>query len=145
MNTHFTLQPCYSFTPLAVCMTVLTFVACSSGPKERFESCRDRVSNGASLEQSSDCFTERSQTFLRSLERAETESEGTLNYLADRDQLLDVELDPDVNADISGRLAILQTLDERSVMMIQEDGDWRIDALELARFWAPLKEAWETE
>jgi len=145
MNTNVTAQPRYSFTTLVVCLAALTLGACSSGPKERFESCRDRVTNGASLEQSSDCFTERSQSFLLSLERAEAESEGTLNYLADRDQLLDVELDPDVNADISGRLALLQTLDDQPVMMIQEDGDWRIDALELARFWVPLKEAWETE
>ena len=145
MNTNVTAQPRHSFTTLVVCLAVLTLGACSSGPKEQFESCRDRVTNGASLEQSSDCFTKRSQSFLLSLERAEAESEGTLNYLADRDQLLDVELDPDVNADISGRLAILQTLDDQPVMMIQEDGDWRIDALELARFWVPLKEAWETE
>ena len=145
MNTNATAQSGNSFTPLVVCMVALTFVACSSGPKERFESCRDRVINGATLEQSLDCFTQRSQAFLLSLDRAETQSEGTLNYLSDRDQLLDVELDPDVNEDISGRLAILQTLDDRPVMMIQEDGEWRIVVLELARFWAPLKEAWETE
>ena len=145
MNTNVTLQFSFSFTPLTVCLAALTLVACSSEPKERFESCRDRLNSGVALEQSLDCFTERSQAFLLSLERAENESEGTLSYFADREQLLDVELDPDVNADISGRMAILRTLDEQPVMMIQEDGDWRVEVLELAHFWAPLKEAWETE
>jgi len=112
---------------------------------ERFKDCQERVSAGAALDKTLDCFSADSQKLLVALDRVESESDGTLTYLADRDQLLDVEIDPEVEPDITGRLAILRTVDGHAVVMVQEDGDWRFDALELDRFWTPLVEAWETE
>ena len=120
-------------------------LGCNQSPAERFQSCRERATSGEPLETLSDCFSARSVTMLSALHRQTEETDGALEYLAEFDALLDVQIDPDSEMDINGGIAFLKTLNNETVVMLKEDGDWRIDVMEMRSFWAPLAEALEAE
>lgn len=120
-------------------------MGCNQSPTERFQSCRERATNGESLETLSTCLSARSVTMLSALNRQTEETDGALEYLAEFDALLDVRIDPESDVDINGGIAFLRTMNNETVVMLKEDGDWRIDVMELRSFWTPLADALEAE
>ena len=134
-----------TFKGLPTVVGLMILVGCSQSPVERFEACHERVSKGDAPETVSDCFSARSQTLLSALWHQADETDGTLDYLESFDQLLDEEIDPEAEVDMHGSIVFLRTLNGQTVVMVKEDGEWRIDLMELRSFWAPLAEALEAE
>ena len=111
----------------------------------RYIACADLVSDKDMRLESLDCFTSKSKTILEGLMRESSTSRGRIDGLGRYRKLLDYDevISP---AEVHGSLALLWIKKGRrqSIVLLErspEDGKWRIDAVELVRFWSVLNTA----
>jgi hypothetical protein len=109
---------------------------------ERLNQCRDLVEDRdpERRKASLDCFDQNSREILSRL----IEQSEPLDYMGRYRKLLDFD---EILADeVYDRIAVFLVRKGRSesrVVMVLEEGEWKIDALELRNFWRPLDEAGE--
>ena len=113
----------------------------------RYIECAELVADKDTRLDSLDCFTPKSKQILVGLMREESTSKGRIGALGTYRKLLsyDEVITP---AEVYGSLAILRTKKGRRQTTVylergEKDGKWRIDAIELIRFWSVLTSAAE--
>ena len=137
----------YRSTSLAL-LVLCNAAACGpdgTGVADRYMECADLVADKDARLESLDCFTPKSREILRGLMREEETSYGMTDALGRYRKLLDYDelLTP---AEVHGSFATLHVKKGRrqnTVVFEQDetDGKWRIDAVELVRFWSVLNTA----
>jgi hypothetical protein len=145
----------YRFVSIIAC-ALLFQTGCGNEIKDRFEECRKRVENASTenaeaLNPSLSCFTKHSRHFLANLMLSQRRQGGQFEYMAGSEyQKLLGYSEMEETPTIIGDLALLNVNDgtgpsgERAVIVFaKEDGQWRIDAIELPRLWQPLNLAME--
>lgn len=123
------------WTALALLLVV---AGCSTPPEEVYE-----AAYKATQAKDRDAFvmhvTARSTALLDELDRVK--EEGNLEYLASPFRLLP-EPAKDEPTRVRGNRAevpVVRGRNQGSVMLLKEDGEWRIDLLSLPEFWKPLR------
>ncbi len=131
---------------LALIVAAWLLVSCSEAPDEVYQRAldarlaKDRVAFLA-------CFTARSQRVLERLDEVEELTRKKLTYLQDPFVLLP-ERGSHAAAKEKGnvaRIVISGGREDIEVVLLREQGEWRIEALELDAFWAPMMRSAEVE
>lgn len=131
--------------PMALATSLLLFGGCGSQEEsleERFIQCRGWVLEKESRKESMDCWTAHSRDLLERLLDQRRTSGGALDYMERYKKLLDYE-DVVAAPEVYDTIALLTVGKgkRRETIVFQLEADeWKIDALELAAFWAPLDE-----
>lgn len=130
--------------PLLVCVALITLSSgCGkddAGLEERFFECRDLLRDKETRVASLDCFSKDSRAVIAELIKQRKKTQNALNYMRNYGRLLDYETvaaPPDIRDDI-GLLLVSKGSRQETTYWIREEGEWRVDGLELAGFWAPL-------
>ena len=125
-------------------LLVLVFVssACSQQEAiiERFTECRDLMADSKMNEQILNCFDARGRKLLKALQREKKKTVGSLKYLARHNTLLNSG-DTFGEVEFHGDFALLPVskgMNRETVVFRKEDGQWRIELIELSRFWREL-------
>ncbi len=125
-------------------LLVFVFVssACSQQEAivERFTECRELMADSKMNEQILNCFDARGRKLLKALQREKKKTRGSLKYLAQHNSLLNSG-DTFGEVEFHGDLALLPVskgMRRETVIFRKEDGQWRIELLELSRFWREL-------
>ncbi len=108
--------------------------------EDRFFECRDLVADKEMRDEALKCFTNSSRDVLSALLKQKKRTSSALNYMRNFSKLLDYETvaaPPDVRDDIA-LLLVRKGSRQETIYFIKEENEWRIDALELRGFWAPL-------
>jgi|GEM_PF-2734296 len=93
------------------------------------------------------CFTSKTQKVLANLDAFQATAKKNLSWLKDPYTLLP-EATPTTAAKVDGNVALLRVgsgKKEIEAVLVREAGQWRIEALELPTFWAPLASGKENE
>jgi starvation-inducible outer membrane lipoprotein len=126
--------------PLLLLLIALALAACSASPREVYEralAAREAKDLPAFLQ----CFSARTRKLLGNLSAVEEATRKKLAYLKDPLRLLP-EAAPTGEAREDGNLATLKVGSGRAeveVVLVREGGEWKIEALELESFWAPME------
>ena len=102
--------------------------------------CRDLVTESKPTGKLLQCFDARGRKLLDALAFERRKTGGALKYLSKYQNLLKLG-DTFGEVEIQGDWAVLEVLKGRHsnrVIFRHEDGQWRIDLLELNRFWREL-------
>ena len=125
-------------------LLVLAFVstACSQQEAviERFTECRDFMADSKMNEQILNCFDARGRKLWKALQREKKKTGGSLKYLAQHNSLLnsgDTFGEVEFHGDFT-LLPISKGMHRETVIFRKEAGQWRIELLELSRFWREL-------
>lgn len=116
--------------------------------ENRYLACKERIEDAQEddIEDTFECWTSKSRAVIEALVKHEKQS-VTLAYLESYPRLLDYD-------DLAAPPEVLDTIaflpvkkgDKRTVIIMRlEEGEWRIDGLELPGFWLPLNQALESE
>jgi len=131
---------------LALLLVVLALAACAEGPEATWaRALQARRDNDPAAYLA--CFTTRTRKVLANLEAFQQSTRKGLPWLKDPYVLLP-EQGPTQPARVDGNVATLRVGDgkrELEGVLVREAGEWRIEALELPTFWAPLAAAEEAE
>jgi hypothetical protein len=112
---------------------------CADAPDDRYAQAVEAAAKTDALEDYLLFFTQSSAEMLRGADRVARSKSKDLAYLKDvRTLLPETEVD---GVEIRGNLALLTLAgqDGKPIRMVQERGEWVIDATSLPRFWAPLR------
>jgi len=125
---------------LLLLLIALALAACTASPREVYERAL-AARQAADLPDYLQCFTGRTRKLLSNLTAVEEATRKKLAYLKDPFRLLP-EAAPDGEAREDGNLATLKVGSGRAeveVVLVREGGEWKIEALEMESFWAPME------
>ena len=133
-------------TIAATCLVALLFLACAESPDEVYQRALDARTAKDSAAYLS-CFTARTRRLLERLDEVEEMTRQKLTYLQNPFSLL-----PDGGQRGSAkekgnvaRFVVTGGREDIEVVMLKEQGEWRIEALELEAFWGPMMNSAEVE
>lgn len=114
--------------------------ACTPGPAEQVTIAQEAAELG-DLDAMAQVFTRRSSSLLQSLAEVDRQSQGQIQYMRSLTRLMPPGVVTEVRHEEDAVHVLLE--DERrgtsSVILVKEAGQWKIDALRLPGFWAPLE------
>ncbi len=122
-----------------VALTIVGSMGCRQPPAEVYLEARS-AAEAENMDAFLPHFTRWSRTLLQGFSEVVDQSRRRLQYV--RDPLKLHSFGDVTNETITEDLAILEVTGSRGteqVVLVVEDGAWRIDALRLAGFWEPLQ------
>lgn len=130
----------------ALLLALLAFVACAESPDEVYQrALAARVAQDRDAYLS--CFTARTRRMLERLDEVEEMTRKKLSYLKDPFSLLpnSGRLGSAKEKGNVARLVVTGGREDIEVVLLKEQGEWRIEALELEAFWGPMMRSAEVE
>jgi hypothetical protein len=121
---------------------ILVALGCSSQDEvvARYLECQDLMADRAAVDKAFQCFDSRGRKLLTALAEERKKTAGKLQYLKRLKRLLQLG-EPRGDVDFYDDLAVLTVSKRRAqdtIIFRKEDGEWRIDLLELRSFWREL-------